>query len=77
MKCRPKQFSVWFDFFFLLYHKVQYSRFRKTLVSAKIRKNELTASYLQGWERLRIKNQYINSTPKITDSTEPTVQTVH
>ena len=32
---------------------------------------------IQGWERLRTKKQYINSTPKSTDSTVPTVQTVH
>ena len=37
----------------------------------------LSDAQLQGWERLRTKKQYINSTPKSTDSTVPTVQTVH
>ena len=31
----------------------------------------------QGWEGLRTKKQYINSTPKNSGSTVKTVQTVH
>ena len=38
---------------------------------------EIGKSNTQGWEQLRTKKQYINSTPKSTDSTVPTVQTVH
>ena len=40
--------------------------------------NSIHSSFkFQGWEGLRTKKQYINSTPKNSGSTVKTVQTVH